>query len=412
MSGKVINESFSQQQTPEQGGQSGAVLKPSCPTPASVPASPLPTLCEMISEASAAQIFGCLSDSQVAGISALVCDDCEDCPECPECPEVPTLCELVSAATAASIFACMSQQQSDDMLNLVFKPIQILNSQDNEMAPELDAYVEFFYVNDILVETAEGVEITEISAPTKIVIDGPYTSVNQGLDGVVTIQVPSAIIYVSDSFGGQTDQFELYDAGWHYNNGTFDYGPLSGRLVSLALSGTDRFYRLQEPNAFGNIYRFTDSQGNPAPDLKNDWAAVDWAVDRPDAVNYYVIDHFRNRGWCTLKIGFNQHWGVALSSVHFYNLGGLTGFYTPTANDILGVLNKTEVFYHPSNIFNRADTLSPGAGAETGCWLSETNQSPGFSTQAYVFRNIFDISRATKTSPSFLATYICRIHYT
>lgn len=412
MSGKVINESFSDKEYGAKPGQAGIVVKPSCPAPIPGTPTPLPTLCEMISWASPTQIVGCLSQDQITGVSALICDECE---ECPECPPVPSLCELVSSATAQQIVDCASEAQQGLMLDILFMPIQVLNSQDNPVGPDISAYVAFYYVNDVLIEELDETPIATVSAPTKIVINGPYDSVSQDINGVLTINTPSvssSIIYVTDSFGGQTDIYETYDAGWHYQNGTFDYGPISGRLVSLAKSGVDKFYRLEENNAFGNLYRFTDSLGNPAPDGKLNWGGIDWPVERPGAVNYYVIDHFRNRGWCILKIGFNQSWAVAISAANSYNLGGLTGFYMPTSNDILGVINKPYIFYAPENIFKRADTLSSVAGNETGCWLSETNEAAGASTQAYYFQNHFDITRRTKTSPSFSATYICRVHFT
>ena len=115
------------------------------------------------------------------------------------------------------------------------------------------------------------------------------------------------------------------DTTWHANNGTYDWTSVSNpeRLARVDYSateadvrgvyygpagdGTDAIYPtyLEQNNAFGNRYRFTDDIGNPSDSSASSiWAHVDFNSHSYSggATSNYIIDHVTGLGYYTQNV--------------------------------------------------------------------------------------------------------------
>jgi hypothetical protein len=265
---------------------------------------------------------------------------------------------------------------------------------------------------DVTLDDDDGA-VASYPMPTAIVIDGEVDSAAYS-SGTLTI-VPaggsvSGLIYQRSSFRGVPSPYSDYDLRWQIDNGTYDYGNPTGTRVSLDFTNANPFYHVTPNNAFGNNKRFTDSQGNAAPDGLAGFSAIDWAVDRPGAIPFYVIDHLTGLGWIVVKIGFQENWDVALSTANGLSHGGFSDYRVASTGEIEDVLNTAIVieFYGSGNIFYRNNNFA--TGTETSLWLNSTNVIT--TSQANILNNSGDISRAAKTATTARATYAVRTHYT
>jgi hypothetical protein len=229
---------------------------------------------------------------------------------------------------------------------------------------------------------------------------------------VFTVVVPaggSGLIYQRSSFRGVPAPYSDYDLRWQIDNETYDYGNPTGTRVSLDFTNANPFYHVTPNNAFGNNKRFTDSQGNGAPDGLAGFSAIDWAVDRPSAIPFYVIDHLTGLGWIVVKIGFQEEWDVALATANGLSHGGFSDYRvqsTGEMEDVLSTATSVE-FYGAGNIFYRNNNFA--TGTETSLWLNSTHESN--NTLANILNSSGDISRASKNATTGRATYAVRTHY-
>lgn len=288
-----------------------------------------------------------------------------------------------------------------------FTPVQLQNSQgvniylvSTSTTPQS--------LNDILLTDDSG-PLAPIPVPNSIVVDGLLSGVSS-VSGITTLTVnASDIVYQRSVFRGQLTSYSLYDQGWQAANGAYDFAARTGPKQRLDFTHPEPFFNLAIDNEFGNRSRYTDSEGVPAPDLMGGFDVINWAVDRPDAVPYYAIDHLTGNGICLVKIGFNQDWVSALNTCETFVLGPYSDFRMFSPSEICDVINVslTTPFYNTPNIFYRSDVFA--VGSEAQIWLNETN--PSNTTQARSLNLSGDISRQAKSTGTNFGTFALRTHY-
>lgn len=99
-------------------------------------------------------------------------------------------------------------------------------------------------------------------APDVNNVDSDGTVVPTPANTVFTCTPFSTTVYdrPTPAFSGNVTSVVLYDEGWHYLNGTYDYGVQQGTLQRLDMSSTT-LDLLIDDNTFGNKNRFTDENG-------------------------------------------------------------------------------------------------------------------------------------------------------
>jgi hypothetical protein len=127
----------------------------------------------------------------------------------------------------------------------------------------------------------------------------------------------NGLIYQRPFWGGQTIQYSLYDAGYHYQNGTYDYAPAGNLLQQLDLSSG--FTILKHENIFNNFNRFTDETG------------------AQDYTNELVIDHLTGLMWKRTRSLTTYSFSQSLDDVHNSTFGGFNDWRIPTNNEYLSI---------------------------------------------------------------------------
>lgn len=251
-----------------------------------------------------------------------------------------------------------------------------------------------FTIEDLTVINQDG------QSASGIVYSGTvYTSFSGGGGG--------GLVYNRPDWMGQTTSFTTGDVGYHVSAGTYNYQSTGSTLQKLDWSIANPFFALTELNEFGTYFRFTDDQGDEADDGEFDFVD-NWAVNRPSATPYYIIDHLTGLAWIQIKVGMSQNWATAQSTAFSYSYSGYTGFRMPSIAEVTSVLRSGSVWYLGNNLFYRNSSFV--SGSEIYMWLSDTDET--ISTgNAFRIQNGKDIVRAGKTSTSNYATYIVRTHY-
>lgn len=142
---------------------------------------------------------------------------------------------------------------------------------------------------------------------------------------------------------GNTTSYALYDEGWHFANGTYDYGEAIGKMQRIDLSqGAASLYTLVYPNTFGNYDRFTDDLGTQvyAANLTIDHlTGLMWRRTSPGSANHSSACATAN---ASTFGGFND-WRVAshaelnsILSVVVTRIWQNSPYFTGSGNTIIG----------------------------------------------------------------------------
>lgn len=131
----------------------------------------------------------------------------------------------------------------------------------------------------------------------------------------------SDLVYNRPPWSGQTVSYNNYDAGWHFANGSYNYGEEKGILQRLDDSNSQMFSTLIYNNDFGNKNRFTDENG------------------LQDYGNGIVIDHLTGIMWSLSDNGTAETWFNSLTLAESSNLGGFNDWRIPTAKEYITILD-------------------------------------------------------------------------
>ena len=181
------------------------------------------------------------------------------------------------------------------------------------------------------------------------------------------IEVPvfgakSGILYRYPLFQGQQISYAVGDAGWHFQNGTYDYVPPSSpeTIAALDLNAANPFTTLKENNVFGNKERFTDELGTQVyanevivchltglmylvrdANTGSQFSEVNWATSVSNA-NSYVHNNLNYSDW---RLTNNSEY---LNLINYQNGVGL--FYSPFTNFLSG--STFRVWMNNTNVGN------------------------------------------------------------
>ena len=295
----------------------------------------------------------------------------------------------------------------------LWQTIDVINSIGCSLHPDITTPTTIITIPNINVEDINGTDFGAFPTPSSIRVESDLVNVEMdGCDLVIYPDVPppaTDIVYQRSAYKGILTSYDLYDAGWQAAQGVYDYPVQVGTSQRLDFTQAKPFYNLVNNNAFGNKYRFTDSNGLQAPDNLAGFASVNWAVDRPTAIAHYVIDHLTGLGWILAKVGFQEHFDVALATAHNFTHGGFNDFRLPSQTELLDVTNTETVatFYGAGNIFYRSSAFV--AGLETSTWFNNTY--PITTSQAYLMTDTAEVRRAGKNSSTNRSTIAVRTHY-
>ena len=295
----------------------------------------------------------------------------------------------------------------------LWQTIDVINSIGCSLHPDITSPTTIITIPNINVEDINGADFGAFPTPSSIRVESDLVNVEMdGCDLVIYPDVPppaTDIVYQRSTFRGQLTSYDLYDAGWQAAQGVYDYSVQVGTSQRLDYTHAEPFYNLVNNNAFGNKYRFTDSNGLQAPDNLAGFASVNWSVDRPTAIAHYVIDHLTGLGWVLAKVGFNEDWVDALATAHNFTHGGYSDYRLPSPSEIIDVVNLETVttWYGAGNIFYRSSAFA--AGLETRTWLNESN--PVNSSQGRNLNDSGEIRLQSKISNSNHSTIAVRTHY-
>lgn len=171
--------------------------------------------------------------------------------------------------------------------------------------------------------------------------------------------------------------------------------PASGTLSTDSVGQT----MLEENNAFGNKFRYTDDAGNPSDAAvgSNLWAHVDWNNHSwTGATNYYVIDHLENWGMTvqyaddsgTVNLNGSNDWAAWLTYISTVTWQGTYSGFIPL--DMGDVSNAHGAKCSPNEVWADAffEFDASVSGSSRGAFLT------GESYDASNFYPIYDSGNA------------------
>lgn len=198
---------------------------------------------------------------------------------------------------------------------------------------------------------------------------------------------PTGILYKTPDLTGQVVSYRTGDDGWHFQNGTYNYIRPTNPLIFAELdqSALVPFITLKQPNAFGNLGRFTDINGLQV---------------YPTA---YVIDHLTRLGWYrdtfTLAIDWNGYIDFANAASYF----GFSDWRMPNKNEGDSILDLGQV--HLTDSPALLPMLNSGV-----LWSSTTHFNAPVNAYEYQVVSKYRCDIRIKTQAN-RRTYLCRNHY-
>jgi len=246
---------------------------------------------------------------------------------------------------------------------------------------------------------------TEISCdPNPIDTCSPAYITNS--DGSTIVEVPSGdafsctpctppitksgIAYQRVQLTGQILEYETYDDGWQFLNGTYNYTdvPYPISFAKLDTAHATPFLMLVPDNAFGNKFRFTDENGLQV--YGND----------------YVVDNLTGLGWKKTNLG------VALWAAH---IAAARAYTDPLSNSDYRVPNKHEKLslIDSSGLGSRnCLNYAPFNQALTGTFGCSTSSTAFQSTKYYKVNPIYgEIGYNNNKSNVACYIYYVRNHF-
>jgi hypothetical protein len=222
----------------------------------------------------------------------------------------------------------------------------------------------------------------------------------------------SGILYQRPIIPGWRTSFSLYDEGWQLTNGTYDYTKTNPATVArLDNSATFPFHTLDANNAFGNVYRFTDENGDHYTDPFDSGTKSDAGAFSTD----YVIDHLTGLGWKrNYTAGGGNPWATLLSNANSATHATFSDWRMANIKELFSILCWD------------IDSTAPGTrytGGEYWPWNMEnvreyftsTTQKADTSRSATYFSGVnsfFSINLNNEPKANTLSYWICRNHYT
>jgi len=199
--------------------------------------------------------------------------------------------------------------------------VTVNNSDGDAIETNVDyGYDNIIELDDIEIEDSGG---ATFDVPVAMSIILPDTTIDAAsvTGGVLTIETPTAAtpsgICYRDTFPAFNESFVTGDSWDNFTSGNYNrtpptypeafamlkYNATQADVRGVAATGTSLTDAvaptiLEENNAFGNKFRYTDDAGNESDATvgSNLWAHVDWNNHSwTGATSYYVIDHLT--GW-------------------------------------------------------------------------------------------------------------------
>ena len=273
---------------------------------------------------------------------------------------------------------------------------RLFNSEDALIRTAPIPTDKFFYIDNFDIINTDG------QSATSVVYSG---TVHVDFSGATA----EGITYHRPQFQGQITSYAIGDVAWHFSSGTYDYPRTGGTIQELDHSASSPFYTLKYDNAFGNKFRYTTDQGEPASDQKAGFRLESYSA----STLYYVIDNLTGIGWLTDAISYNQNWSDAILSANTFSWSGFSETYDdwrmPCVAEIESVINMRGSFHLAENIFERFGRIPNAGSVVINMYLSDTSYSN--SGNAYLYNDSAETGKRSKTSPSFHGLFPVRNHY-
>lgn len=184
------------------------------------------------------------------------------------------------------------------------------------------------------------------------------------------------------------------DFGWAVTNSRYSWTEnlTPAYVQDLDLTATpDEFYTLKYDNAFGNRFRFTDINGNGAPNGRLNFTKTAGNTE-------YIIDHLTGNGFYTLGLGNNtwtNHMTFILTAT---NLG--YDDWIPVMRNIMFSCGEPATYS-----YGLTDSLFGGT-ITTNHWFADTIRNG--PTNAF---RINTITQQSSGKTNLFNMYMFRVHY-
>jgi hypothetical protein len=186
-----------------------------------------------------------------------------------------------------------------------------------------DSYVQLLPATESLELPLENLTVEDANGVvSQTLTNSPYKDITIN----VLANLPSGIVYQRNYQSRQLVSHAIYDDAWQLNNGSYNYtavpNPLYIQEIDYAADSTG--WTLKYNNAFGNLNRYTDINGN-AP-VEN--FATNYSID-----NYTGLGHVWSAHG-SIKKPWNTFYGVS-GTLEGFNTSSFKGF-----NDWFGLNAK------------------------------------------------------------------------
>lgn len=345
--------------------------------------------------------------------------------ECPDCPFLPILLhdsdgnvlETVTTYPPGGIIIAPdgSYELRDEDGNLVSSGI-IRSGETSKLITASNASYDLrdtagiiLYSGTILSGGSENI----VAPDVEILRDGaPYAFGKSGSTvNVISAGIIPSGIYYRRPFSSQKTSFRTGDAGWHLQNGTFNFSNPTNPAVfqELDYSATNWFFTLLHNNAFGNKFRFTNSVGSEALDgMLNFSGAKTYTTG--GGINYYVIDHLTGLGFYVANLGnLSTGWNDNIDAAHAQRAANLLGFndWFPVTMAVLHLIQFRDAAAGSVQSILKRGIVS--GYNESFPWTCDTQMTATGS--AFYYRQGNEFQSIAKTSTSINTIYVCRAHY-
>jgi hypothetical protein len=221
----------------------------------------------------------------------------------------------------------------------------------------------------------------------------------------------SGILYQRPMITGSTTSFANYDDSWQTANGTHDYTKVNPATIArLDHDNTYPFHFLTENNAFGNLARFTDENGDYYTNPYDSTSGTNGTTFS----TLYAIDHLTGLGWRSSDIPTLTTWANALINANAFTYNSFTDWRLTDMSELYSIMLYEPFSVSPGTAQAPLDYYPFNEGGKKEYWSSTTVTT--LTVNAYTLFSAvatglpLNINREVKTNT--LAYFICRNHYT
>lgn len=224
---------------------------------------------------------------------------------------------------------------------------------------------------------------------------------------------PSGIQYQRIQPTVQHTSYRTGDAGWHQQNGTYNYNNVSNpatiQELDKTLTGWDLGNYLKYNNVFGHKQRFTGItggywKGNQGTGFMADvdGNSTTQALAFPDSI---IVDHLTGLAWFLYDVA--QNWNNSIDTIHGVNFFGYTDWRLPTIQEQYSWLRFSDMgsnndinFYRPFSSI-----------AYTALAWTSTTRPDDTATALYLHFSSFNRTLSTAKTTATPKQYYCRNYY-